>query len=70
MSIATDREFLVDQFLLEVGEGRMPAEGSPEAEAYQEWRMAERRWQEETAHWSVQEREEFEEWMRAGCPEL
>jgi hypothetical protein len=33
-----DREFLVDQFLLEVGEGRMPTEGSPERAAYEEWR--------------------------------
>lgn len=38
-AITTKNEFLVDQFLLEVGEGRMPAEGSPERVAYQEWRL-------------------------------
>jgi hypothetical protein len=45
-----DKEFLVDQFLLEVGEGRMPAEGSPERVAYLEWRVsddAERTWRRE-----------------------
>lgn len=34
-----DKEFLVDQFLLEVGEGRMPTVGSPERVAYEEWRV-------------------------------
>ena len=29
--------FLIDQFILEVGEGRMPREGSPERTAYMTW---------------------------------
>lgn len=33
--------FLVDQFILEVGEGRMPRVGSPEREAYEEFRKEE-----------------------------
>ena len=39
--MSTKQEFLVDMFLLEVGEGRMPAEGSPERVAYSEFRLAE-----------------------------
>jgi hypothetical protein len=33
--------FYVDLFLLEVGEGHMPAAESMEAKAYEEWRMIE-----------------------------
>ena|ERR1700755_3028290 len=35
------REFLIDQFLLEVGEGRMPGADSPERLAYEDWRTEE-----------------------------
>lgn len=40
VTVGSTQEFLVDQFLLEVGEGRMPKEGSPERKAYEDWREA------------------------------
>jgi hypothetical protein len=37
----TREEFLIDRFLEEVAEGRMPSEDSPERRAYEDYRTVE-----------------------------
>jgi hypothetical protein len=41
MSYYADLQTMVDLFLLEVGEGRMPRPDSEEAQAYEAWRAEE-----------------------------
>lgn len=54
----TEQERLVDLFVLEVGEGRMPSAESEERVAYEEYRAEEII----SAAWSTEEQAEFRAW--------